>query len=167
MSERSSWGPGICMRDMTDADLDAVMVIEQQSYEFPWTRGHFSDSMQSGYLLLVLCDEAGALVAYMVAMHGVEETHLLNLTVAPSWRRRGLAQHLLDDLNQHARRAGANQVWLEVRASNLSAQQLYLRQGYQEVGRRPRYYPAHPAPQGREDAVLMSLDLNQWLGTRP
>lgn len=165
MSGSTPCSAHVGLRDMVIADLDEVMPIEQQSYEFPWTRGHFSDSLQSGYLLQVLCDESGALVGYMVAMHGVDETHLLNLTVAPAWRRRGLAQRLLAVLNQQARRAGAHQIWLEVRASNEAAQQLYLREGYLVVGRRPRYYPAHPSPHGREDAVLMSLDLNQWVET--
>ena len=93
--------------------------------------------------------------AYFVAMPGVDEMHLLNLTVAPEWQRQGHACRLLDELEARCRSLGVPTLWLEVRAGNDRARQVYERRGFVEVGRRPRYYPA--ARGLREDAVVMRL----------
>ena len=97
------------------------------------------------------------LLGYFVAMLGVDEAHLLNITVAPAYQRQGWARVLLDALALWARGRGAQWLWLEVRASNLRAQQVYEAHGFRRVGERKRYYPA--AHGQREDAVVMSLPL--------
>jgi ribosomal-protein-alanine N-acetyltransferase len=136
--------------------LDAVMVLEQASYEFPWTRGNFVDSLHAGYLARLLREApGGAPVGYFVAMAGVDEMHLLNITVAPAARRRGLARFMLDALVHHCRLTEANSLWLEVRESNTSARHLYENYGFAQVGRRRGYYPA--AGGRREDALLMNM----------
>jgi len=85
--------------------------------------------------------------------------HLLNITVAPTARRRGHARRLLAELVQLCRRIGAARLWLEVRESNAQARDAYRRLGFAQVGRRKGYYPA---PEGRrEDAVVMSLDVGE------
>lgn len=140
---------------MTTAHLDAVMAIEVAAYAFPWSRGNFVDSLASGYAASVLYDGEGHVLGYFVAMAGVEEMHLLNITVAPQAQRRGHALFLLDALVALSRERGARQLWLEVRESNARARAIYLRRGFVHVGRRRGYYPA---PQGqREDAAVMSL----------
>ena len=142
---------------MTVADLDAVMAIECRAYEFPWTRGNFIDSLAAGYRAEVLSSTDGGLCAYCVAMSGVDEMHLLNITVAPTARQRGHARHLLAELVRLCRRSRATRLWLEVRESNAQARDAYRRLGFTPVGRRKGYYPA---PEGRrEDAVVMSLDV--------
>lgn len=88
-------------------------------------------------------------------MPGVDELHLLNITVVPAWRGRGLAVVMLDRLVNACRQRGLTQLWLEVRASNERARAVYLRYGFSEVGRRRAYYPVPQGP--REDALLMSL----------
>jgi len=148
-----SAGPVPRLTPMTVSDLDAVLAIEQQAYPYPWTRGNFIDSLAVAHPAWVLRAPAdGALWAYYVAMAGVEEMHLLNITVAPSQQGRGLARALLDHLDRQAWMAGAQQLWLEVRESNVRARQVYERHGFVSVGRRKAYYPA---AQGREDAVVM------------
>ena len=79
-------------------------------------------------------------------MVGVDEMHLLNITIAPAARRRGHARRLLAELVQVCRERAANRLWLEVRESNGEARGAYRRLGFAEVGRRKGYYPA---PQGR------------------
>lgn len=146
--------PDLQLRTMTTLDLDAVMAIEVQAYSFPWSRGNFVDSLAAGYRAEVLAGRSSGIVGYFVAMPGVDEMHLLNLTVAPAWQRQGLARRLLDALEERCRDAALPMLWLEVRASNERARQLYRRRGFAEVGLRRGYYPA---PQGtREDAVVMS-----------
>jgi len=141
--------------DMTVARLDAVLAIEASAYAFPWTHGNFVDSLAAGYTAQVLAGHDGELLGYFVAMAGVDEFHLLNITVAPGHEGRGHARFMLDALVQHCQAAAARQLWLEVRASNERAQRIYQRYGFRHIGLRRRYYPA---PRGqREDAVVMSL----------
>jgi len=141
---------------MTPERLDAVLAIEQSVYSHPWSRRNFSDSIAAGYQLQ--CLVAGAeLLGYFVAMAGYREVHLLNITVAPAHQRQGWALVLLDALVLWSRAQGAQWLWLEVRASNTRAQQIYLKRGFARVGLRKAYYPAGHGL--REDAVVMNLRL--------
>ncbi len=143
---------------MTSPHLDAVMAIEASAYSFPWTRGNFVDSLAAGYDARVLYEESGAIVGYFVAMAGVDEMHLLNITVAPREWHRGHARFMLDALVAACRERGAQQLWLEVRESNERAREIYRRRGFAELGRRKGYYPAPRAR--REDAIVMSLPID-------
>lgn len=136
-------------------DLTELMAIERQAYPVPWTYGNFVDSLAAGYLAEVLRGPGLALLGYWVAMPGVDELHLLNITVAPAWQGRGLAVAMLDRLVANCRAQGLTQIWLEVRVSNERAREVYRRYGFAEAGRRKGYYPVQQGP--REDAVLMNL----------
>lgn len=142
-------------RPMTVADVDAVTAIESSAYSHPWSRGNFIDSLAAGYLAEVLADAEAGLLGYFVAMAGVDELHLLNITVAPAWQGGGHGRQMLHALQADARSRGLASLWLEVRQSNLRARALYARLGYTEVGLRRGYYPAAVR---REDAVVMRLD---------
>ncbi len=142
-------------RAMTARDVPAVQAIEARAYGFPWTRGNFIDSLAAGYLAEVLQGDTG-IVGYFIAMVGVDELHLLNVTVAPDHQGQGLGHQLLDAVQAHGRSLGLATLLLEVRQSNQRAQALYLRRGFLQVGLRRAYYPA---VQGREDALVMSLPL--------
>lgn len=144
---------------MTLADVDAVIAIENALYDFPWTRGNFIDSLHAGHLASVMRDGPGAsrLLAYMVAMSGLDEMHLLNLSVAAEAQGQGHARRMLDTLCRQSAMRGARQLWLEVRPSNHRALALYERYGFVRTGLRRGYYPDHGR---REDAVVMSFDLS-------
>ena len=144
-------------RPMRPGDLDAVMAIETACYPWPWTRGNFTDSLAAGYPALLLVDAAGGLLGYFVAMAGVDEMHLLNITVAPAAQGRGHASRLLAALARLCRERRAVQLWLEVRQSNDRAQAVYRHLGFTRVGVRKGYYPAGAGR--REDAVVMSLPI--------
>jgi ribosomal-protein-alanine N-acetyltransferase len=142
----------------SDAWFEDVLAIEQSTYSHPWTPGNFRDSVAAGYHLEVLLvqDQGHERVAgYLVAMEGVDEVHLLNVTVAPAWQGQGLSSRLLNALCAWSRQRQAQWLWLEVRASNTHAQQVYQHMGFKRVGERKNYYPL--APGRREDAVVMSL----------
>lgn len=149
--------PRVTRRPMTVSDLDAMVAVEARVYSHPWSRGNFTDSLAAGYLADVLVSGAGELVGYFIAMTGVDELHLLNITVAPEWQGLGHGQALMAALRQHARRLGLATLWLEVRQSNQRARELYSRLGFEEVGLRRGYYPAAVR---REDAVVMCLALS-------
>jgi ribosomal-protein-alanine N-acetyltransferase len=144
------------MRAMTVADLEAVVAIEAGAYGHPWSRASFIDSLAAGHDARVLLGDEGQVVAYSIVMDGVDERHLLNLTVERQLQRRGLGRRLLQSLVEDARRDGVAAIWLEVRASNDAALGLYRNHGFRQTGLRREYYPARA---GREDAVLMTLAL--------
>ena len=140
---------------MTESRLDEVVAIERRAYGHPWTRGNFSDSLRSGYQAQLLC-AGDTVIGYFVAMLGVDEVHLLNITVDPAYQGQGWGRVMLDALALWSRGQGAQWLWLEVRTSNARAQQVYQRYGYRRVGERKKYYPADG---GREDAIVMSYQL--------
>lgn len=148
--------PEVRLEPLNEALLDDVLRVEQSAYSHPWTRGNFVDSLKAAYQVMTLMGE-DKLLGYFVAMEGVEEVHLLNITVAPSFQGQGWAVLMLDALAVWSRGRGANWLWLEVRASNARALQVYERYGFRRVGDRKNYYPAGHGH--REDAVVMSLKL--------
>ena len=142
-------------RKMGEADLDHVATIELALHASPWTRGNFADSLDAGYHCW-LAERAGQLVGYGIVAVAAGEAHLLNLSVAPHWQRRGIGADLTAFLVKLARDYGAERIFLEVRPSNGAARALYARAGFAEIGLRRGYYPA---PRGREDAVVMEMKL--------
>jgi [ribosomal protein S18]-alanine N-acetyltransferase len=142
---------------MTAADLGAVLRIEQAVYPYPWTGGNFTDSLAAGYhCWIVEC--AGEVVGYTVVMIAAGEGHLLNLSVAADWQRRGIGRGLLAFVTKLARDYGAARLLLEVRPTNHAALALYAAAGFSRVALRRNYYPAGEA---REDAVVLQRELQQ------
>ena len=143
------------LRPMREADLDAVMAIELRAYPFPWTRGIFRDCLLADYPARVLVQD-GEIIGYGMLSVAADEAHVLNVCAAPEVQGRGHGRRLLRALLQLARGRGVQRVFLEVRPSNPTAIALYHAEGFNEIGRRPRYYPAK---QGREDAIVMAMEL--------
>ena len=146
---------GPVLRPMYEEDLDAVMEVELRAYPFPWTRGIFQDCLRADYPGRVLT-QGGGVVGYGMLSLAADEAHVLNVCVDPLCQSRGHGRRLLRELVRVARQRGAQRVFLEVRPSNLSAIALYHSEGFNEIGRRPRYYPAD---NGREDALVMAMEL--------
>ena len=154
MSAVTRPGP-VSLRALRESDLNAVMAIELRGYPFPWTRGIFIDCLRAGYPGLAM-ERDGLLVGYGVLSIAADEAHVLNICIDRLAQSRGLGRQLLRALVQLAADRGAQRVFLEVRPSNTPALALYHSEGFNEIGRRPRYYPA---AQGREDAVVMAIEL--------
>ena len=148
--------PEVRLEPLTEALLDGVLLIENSAYAHPWTLGNFADSLKSGYQMQALMG-GDTLIGYFVAMEGVQEVHLLNITVAPTFQGQGYGVLMLDALTLWARSRHAECLWLEVRVSNARAMQVYQRYGYVRVGERKNYYPAKHGQ--REHAVVMSFKL--------
>lgn len=140
---------------MAEQDLPRVVAVEDRIYDFPWTEGNFRDALRSGYDAAVV-EFGGSLVGYRVMMYGPGEAHLLNLSIAADWQRRGFGRQLLLACLHDARQAGAETLFLEVRPSNAAGLALYEGTGFTRIGVRRGYYPAVG---GREDAWVMSRPL--------
>ena len=146
---------GARLRKLTSLDLDRVLAIEEACQLTPWTRGNFRDCLRSGYRCRVATVD-GVPAAFMILSSVLDETHLLNIAVAPAWQRRGLARWMLEQALDDAQAEGMSVLYLEVRASNHGARRLYERLGFRECGRRKNYYRT---TDGHEDAVLMWVEL--------
>jgi len=145
--------PQYQFRAMTDADLDAIMEIEPHIYSHPWTRGNFADSLKSAHSAWVLLHNE-KIIGYALMMMVLDEAHLLNLSISQPYQKQGLGRLLLEHMIRIAQALNAANMFLEVRASNISAIALYENIGFNEMAVRRGYYPAH---HGREDAILMGL----------
>ncbi|HUD40943.1 MAG TPA: ribosomal protein S18-alanine N-acetyltransferase [Dokdonella sp.] len=140
---------------MGDADIEAVAAIERSAYEFPWSAGIFRDCLRAGYDCRVLA-EGQTIAGYGILSVGAGEAHVLNVCIAPSHQGLGLGRRLVRRVIDLARWHRAERIFLEVRPSNARAIALYLSLGFNEIGKRPNYYPAR---RGREDAIVMAIEL--------
>ena len=146
---------GTTLRPMREDDLVAVHAVEERAYPFPWTLGIFRDCLRSDYPAWVL-EEGGVIIGYVLMSVAAGEAHILNVCIAPEHQGRGLGRKLVRAILHVARGRAAERVFLEVRPSNAGAIALYHDEGFNEIGRRPRYYPASD---GREDAIVMAMEL--------
>jgi [ribosomal protein S18]-alanine N-acetyltransferase len=148
---------------MTKEDIDQVLAIEQASFSMPWSRNLFLSEFRSprvSSLLVALADSPVRRVSGFIVFWTVEdEMHILNLAVAPEFRRQGIARRLVLSALSHARSKGAKRAFLEVRASNIAAQKLYSRLGFTGTAIRRGYYDT-PV----EDAVIMTLEQGAFGG---
>ena len=142
-------------RRMTLADLDRVMRVEEEVYDFPWTRRIFSDCIRVGYLCWLALNE-DEVIGHAVISVTAGESHMLNLSIARAHQRRGFGRQFIEFLAGEARDRQAETMLLEVRPSNIAAINCYNSAGFNEVGSRKDYYPA---PDGREDALLFARQL--------
>jgi len=147
--------PPLSLRPMTAEDVDDVLAIEEASYDFPWTQGIFQDCLRVGYCCWV-CVLGERVVGYGLISIAAGECHVLNLCIDPTMRGKGLGRHLMNHLMGLARQHKAEMVFLEVRPSNKEAIALYESMGFNETGRRRRYYPGK---KGREDALLFARSI--------
>jgi len=146
--------PQLLWRPLCEADLAYVAALEAQIHLAPWTMGNFRDALAAGYSARV-GEREFRIVAYGVLMLAPGEAQILNLSVVPDARREGLGRALVRCFVEDARRFRADQIFLEVRVSNVAAIGLYEAEGFAPVARRDDYYPGATAEARREDAIVM------------
>ncbi len=133
-------------------DLEAVLEIEEASFPTPWSRNSFLYELTENQraIYLVAKNEFNKVVGYIGMWVVFDEGHITNLAAHPLYRRQGVGRTLLNELVAVARRNGVQYLTLEVRRSNLSAQDLYQKIGFVHMGVRRKYYLDN-----REDALIM------------
>jgi ribosomal-protein-alanine N-acetyltransferase len=141
------------VRNMNEADLDAVLVIEQASFSTPWCREHFQHEIAAPHSFPFVAECGGIVAGYVCLMSLFEEAQILDIAVAPEQRGSGIARMLMDHAISVARENDAEALALEVRASNIAAITLYGLCGFVRTGLRLKYY------EGIDDAVLMEKRL--------
>ena len=146
--------PELQWRPLCEADLAYVAALEAQIHAAPWTMGNFRDALAAGYPARV-GEREFRIVAYGVLMLAPGEAQILNLSVVPDARREGIGRALLRRFLDDARQSCAEQIFLEVRTSNVAAIRLYESEGFAPVARRAAYYPGASADATREDALVM------------
>ncbi len=146
------------IRAMELEDLELVQAIENAAQLTPWSTSHFRDCLNNAnYLCQVVVDGNDEPVAFLILSRILDETHVLNVVVAPAWQRRGIARLMLLKAMEEARCDAMTVMYLEVRESNTGAQALYKQLGFEVCGVRKNYYRKGD---GHEDAVLMQCLLS-------
>ena len=143
------------LRPMRAEDLDQVMAIEIANYEYPWTHAIFRDCLRAGYNCWVLA-QAVEILGYGVLTAAAGEAHVLNVCIDGDHQGEGHGKRLMQRLIDLARWHHVERIFLEVRPSNTRAMALYDQLGFNEIGKRPNYYPSK---RGREDAIVMAFEL--------
>ncbi len=142
------------IRKMTEADVPAVAELDQISFSLPWPERSFRFEVADNPASRCWVAEVdGRVVGMIVAWLFVDEVHIATLATHPDFRRQGIAQKLLTHTLRYTFDEGAATSFLEVRESNLAAQEMYRKFGYENTGRRKRYYKDND-----EDAILMTLE---------
>jgi ribosomal-protein-alanine N-acetyltransferase len=147
--------PPATLRAMRESDLETVLAIEIRAYAFPWTMSIFRDCLNAGYPAWLLVQDE-TVIGYGIVSIAAGEAHILNICIDPAAQGQGHGRRLLRTLIRISRHHRAERIFLEVRPSNPRAIALYFDEGFNEIGRRPRYYPAN---MGREDAIVMAIEL--------
>jgi ribosomal-protein-alanine N-acetyltransferase len=142
------------IRRMTLDDLPIVLELDQVSFSLPWPERSFRFELTDNVASRCWVAEVDErVVAMLVGWMLVDEIHIATIATHPDFRRQGIARKLLSHALTRAMEEGAQSSFLEVRESNLAAQEMYRQFGYQPTGRRKRYYKDND-----EDAILMTLE---------
>ncbi|MEX0974336.1 MAG: ribosomal protein S18-alanine N-acetyltransferase [Bacillota bacterium] len=139
---------------MTLDDLDRVLEIEVLSYKTPWSRRAFtSEITENSYAHYFVFRHEGEIVGYVGMWVILDESHITNIAVDPAYRRQRVGKRMLEAMFDKAKEYGATRMTLEVRASNIGAQDLYRKLGFADRGLRKGYYS-----DTNEDAIIMWKD---------
>ena len=144
------WLPGITIRRMKEEDVEAVSQIEAECFSVPWSASAFRDVLKDEKSLYLVADSACGVVGMCGVTKILDEGDINNVAVTASYRGKGIAQCLMEELIRRGEEAGIVDFTLEVRVSNAAAIRVYEKAGFLSEGIRPGFYE-YP----REDAMIM------------
>lgn len=144
------------LRPIGPFDLDVVAALHAACFDDPWSPAAIAGVLAMPGSFGLLSNTCGELSGFLLARVAADEAEILSLGVVRQWRRRGIGRALIAAAAAHAAESGARRLFLEVAADNGDARALYLREGFQQVGRRPRYYRRGG---GAVDALLLARSL--------
>lgn len=135
---------------MKECHVSAVAALETICFSDPWSENSVSSELKNKLSLWLVAEENGTVAGYIGSQTCGEESDVMNVAVHPDFRRRGIAEALVNALVAELKAIGSHCLTLEVRASNVPAIALYEKMGFSEIGRRKNYY-RNP----REDALIL------------
>ena len=137
--------------------VEQLMVIELACHPHPWSEKTFRSCIDGRYFAEYLTID-NIIVGFYVGEHVAGESTLMDVCVAPEQQGKGYGKALLLQFFEQCKKLETKSIFLEVRAKNISAQMLYINQGFTEISRRTGYYPSNTGF-GYEDAIVMSKKL--------
>jgi len=145
---------------MQESDLKDVLWIERKSFITPWRGNAFRREIENDddFSHFIVARHKNRTIAFIGFTHVLDEAHILTFAVHPKFRQRGVGTQLLMYALNMAKSLGAKKVTLEVRVSNIPAQSLYRKLGFQVVALRKRFYP-----DTGEDAYIMCIPNIDWV----
>ncbi|WP_075983426.1 ribosomal protein S18-alanine N-acetyltransferase [Bacillus massilinigeriensis] len=142
-------------RLMTEEDIDQILKIEHASFSLPWSRDAFVNEMtRNQYALYIVLEEGDLIIGYCGMWVVVDEAHVTNIAILPEYRGQKLGEALMRKAMAAAKENGAATMTLEVRVTNIVAQSLYRKLGFQDGAIRKNYYTDNS-----EDALVMWVNL--------
>lgn len=142
------------IREMKSEDIPSIAHLETRCFSDPWSETSIASELHNRLSYWLVAEVDGIVVGYVGSQSVLDGADMMNLAVAPEYRRQGIAEALVNGLVNHLRQNGIIALLLEVRVSNQPAVSLYEKLGFMQVGRRPNYY-RHP----REDALILRKEL--------
>ncbi len=137
---------------MTRDDVSQVEAIEKEIFSVPWSKKSFIDACETKENVYIVCKDNEKVLGYCGMWTVLGEGNITNMAVAKEYRRQGIAQLLMSEMERISiQENGVDVFFLEVRQSNESAKKLYEKMGYKPIGTRKRFYEK-PV----EDAIVMS-----------
>lgn len=135
---------------MTSGHISQIAALEKMCFSDPWSEKSIASELDNPLALWLVAVEEDTVCGYIGSQTVMDETDMMNVAVHPEYRRQGIAESLVNNLVEELCKVGSHSLTLEVRASNISAQRLYEKLGFLQVGKRPKYY-RNP----REDALIL------------
>ena len=143
-------------RYATEADIDAIVAIEQAAMSSPWRSADYREAINSDHAFIVVAEDDADIAGFAVFYLTPPESELPDIVVAESYRGKGLGKTLLLEAISRLRPRDIDTVYLEVRVSNTPARALYSHIGFEEIGKR-KYFYSDPV----EDAICMSYRMEE------
>lgn len=145
----------LTFRFMEESDLDAIMELEKRCFTVPWSREAFHNELhQNQFACYIVLEQENQIIGYCGAWLVIDEAHITNVAILPEYQGKGLGKALMNKMIEHSRETGIERMTLEVRKSNLVAQSLYKKLGFQEGAVRKNYYSDN-----QEDAIVMWVNI--------
>lgn len=139
---------------MESCHVIQVAELEKLCFSEPWSENSIASELKNPLSLWLVAMDGQKLVGYVGSQSVMGESDMMNIAVAPEYRREGIAEALIKTLTAQLLKNGNGSLTLEVRVSNAPAIALYQKLGFAQVGRRPNYYRSP-----REDALILRKEL--------
>lgn len=139
---------------MQETHIAQIAALEKRCFSDPWSETSVRSELSNPLSFWLVAEEDGKLIGYVGSQSVAPEADVMNLAVAPEWRRKGIGRALMTALIAQLHNRGITALFLEVRVGNAPAQHLYRSLGFVEAGRRPKYY-VNPT----EDALILRKEL--------